>query len=145
MQNRRFFSVAVVILTAGLGTLRPTLLVRHVQLLKILVQAVSEEDLTSALPCLHLHDHLASSHFDLLLFHALAPLLHLLHLLLVTRLLRLALLPLFVRDPRHDLHRFLRLFLLIFKLAFVMVFDLFLTRLSLLLDQTVLQPVTNIT
>lgn len=128
-------------IAAWLSGLRPALLVGDVQLLEVLVQAVCEKDLASALPGLHLHDHLAAGHFDLLLFHALASLFHLLYFLRVAILLSLTLLPLFISNTRHDLHRFLRLFLLIFELAFVMILHLLLTGLSLLLDKTVLQPV----
>ena len=93
------------------------------------------------MPPLHLHDELAALHLDLLIFHALASLLHLIDLLLVARLLSLPLLPLLVSDARHDLHRFLLLFLLLFYLPLVVIFNLLLVRLSLLLDKTLLQPV----
>ena len=121
--------------------LSSALLVSHIELLQVLVEAVSHQNLATALPALHLHNHLAACHLDLLLFHLLATLLHLVDLLFVAKLLSLSLLPLFVGDSRHDLHGLFLLLLLLFGLALVVVLDLLVARVSLLLDQAVFQPV----
>ena len=140
-QGQNVSSVAMMLLAARLSTFSSALLVGHIELLQILVQPIGEKNLASTLPRLHLHDHLATGHFDLLLLHTLTSLLHLVDLFLMATLLSLTLFPLLVCDASHDLHRFLRLFLLFFKLTLMMIFDLFLARLSLLLYQAVLQPV----
>ena len=90
---------------------------------------------------LHLHHQLAALHFDLLVFHTLASLLHLINLFLVTTLLGFPLLPFFVGDACHDFHRFFLLLLLLFDLSLVMIFDFLLVCLSLLLNKALLQPV----
>ena len=93
------------------------------------------------MPPLHFHDELTALHLDLLIFHALSSLLHLIDLFLVARLLCLPLLPFLVSNTCHDLHRFLLLLLLLFHLPLVVIFNFLLVRLSLLLDKTLLQPV----
>lgn len=67
-------------------------------------------------------------------------LLHLVDLLLMASLIGFPLLPLLVCDLSHDLHRLLRFLLLFFQLALLVLLYLLVTRLSLLLDQTILQP-----
>ena len=129
-----------------LTTSRPStlcsILVGHVELLQVFVETVCEQNLsTTTLSSLHLHDHLAASHLNLLLLHPLTALLHLLDLLLVARLLSLSLLPLFVGDTGHDLHRLLRLLLLLFHLALFHILDLLVISLALLLLHTGLQPI----
>ena len=127
--------------TSWCGALSPAF-VGFLELLKVLVQPVSQQDLsTAALSALHLHDHLSTSHLDLLLLHSLATFLHLLDLLLVTSLLGLALLPLLVGDACHDFHRLLGLFLLLVNHFLIVIYDLLLVFLSMLFDQTLLEPI----
>ena len=120
-------------LTPWCSTLRTIFLL---ELFQVLVQSISEQNLTSAaLSALHLHDHLSSGHFDLLVFHALASLFHLVNLFLVTRFFSLTLLPFLVSDFRHDLHLCFGLLLLFVYLALLMFFNLLLVAVSLLLNQ----------
>ena len=124
-----------------LGALGPVL-VSLLKLLQILVQSIGQQDLSaSTLSPLHLHDHLASGHLDLLLLHALPPLLHLVDFLFVATLFSLPLLPLFVSNACHDLHTLFGLFLLFVDASLLVVFDLLLVSLTLLLHQALLQPV----
>ena len=90
---------------------------------------------------LHLHHHLSPGHLNLLVFHALAALLHRVDLLFVTSLFSLPLLPLLVSDTGHDLHALLRLLLLFVNAFLLMIFNLLLVSLALLFHQTLLQPV----
>ena len=134
-------SVVLLLAASGSGTLS-SVLVGHVKLFQVLVEAIGEQDLAAAsLSCLHLHDHLAASHLNLLLLHLLTALLHLLDLLFVARLLSLPLLPLFVGDSSHDLHRLLGLLLLLVQAALFMLSNLLLVGFTLLLLQTSLQPI----
>ncbi len=73
-------------------------------------------------------------------FHLLASLFHLFDLLFVTRFFGFALFPLFVGDTSHNFHRVFGFFLLFINLTLVMSFDLFLVCISLLLNQTLLEP-----
>ena len=120
-------------LTPWCSTLRTIFLL---ELFQVLVQSISEQNLTSAaLSALHLHDHLSSGHFDLLVFHALASLFHLVNLFLVTRLFSLTLFPFLVSDSSHNFHGVFGLLLLIFHLALLMGLNLLLVAVSLLLNE----------
>ena len=131
---------AVLATTTRFGTLS-TILVCHVQLFQVLIESIGKQNLaTTALSSLHLHDHLPSLHFDLMFFHLLAAFLHLVDLLFVASFFCFSFFPLFVGDSSHNLHRFFGFFLLFINVSFLMRFNLLLVSISLLLDQTLLQP-----
>ena len=90
---------------------------------------------------MHFHDHLAPCHLDLLIFHALPALLHLVNFLLVANFLSLSFLPFLECYSSHDLHALFGLFLFLINTALLMVLDLLLVRFPLLLHQALLQPV----
>ena len=95
----------------------------------------------ASLSSLHLHDHLAPSHLNLLFFHALPTFFHFVNFLLVTNLFSLSLLPFLECDSSHNLHALLSLFLFFFIASFLMVLNFLLVRFTLLLHQALLQPI----
>ena len=135
------YSVSLLLSSPGTGTLSPTLVCLF-KLFQVLVKSISQQDLTSTtLTPLHLHDHLASGHLDLLLLHTLTAFFHASNLFAVTSLLSLPLLPLLVCDSSHDLHALLGLLLFIINASLLVIFNLLLVGFTLLFHQTLLQPV----
>lgn len=112
-----------------------------IQLLQVLIQAVSEQNLTRVtLALLHLPDQLAPLCPNLLFLHLLPSLLHSIELTLMAHLLILLLLPLLVGNLGHHLHVVLGLFRLMLFLLFLLLHDALVDHLFTLLDQRHFEP-----